>query len=142
MKHKSLIAVAAALTLALSSMTALAAPTVVTDASGGNSQTVNGDVNYVNTEVFRVTLPTTDGMSFTLDPQGLLAVSTGDSSTYQAGMVVGTGKMTAINESSVDINLTSSFYVTDSDDSAALTLVGSDVSVNDDAKQLKLVIDD
>ncbi len=139
MKHKSLIAVAAALTLALSSMTALAADITVSTGDSGD-QSISGDVNYVNTEVYKVTLPTTTGLKFTLDPQGLLSVSTGDYNAEEAGKIIGEGTMTAVNQSSVAIDLTSSFYLTDTD-TEALTLVDLDGTIDDSTKSLKLVVD-
>lgn len=148
MKRKALIATVAALTLAMSSMTAFATSgdvdtdqTDQTDqasdltAPGGDetAQKINGDVYYINKTIYKVTLPTTAGItSFALDPQGLI--------DGNEGSIVSEGTMTATNKSSVDINLTSSFYVTDS--AGTLTLVDSADKVNDKQQQIYLVVQD
>lgn len=133
MKHKSLFAVVAAITLAMSSMTAFAG-----ELPTGSDNVIEGDVNYVNTTVYQVTLPTTAGMEFALDPQGLTSLDEGAYDDSAAGKIVAEGTMTAVNESSVDLKLTSSFYVEDS--TGTLTLVGADDAIDDTKQQIKLVI--
>ena len=144
MKRKALIATVAALTFAMSSMTAFATSgdvdTDQTDqasdltAPGGDetAQVIDGKVYYINKTIYKVTLPTTTGItSFVLDPQGLMGTE---------GAIISQGTMTAINKSSVDINLTSSFYVTDS--AGTLTLVDSADNINDKQQQVYLVVQD
>ncbi len=126
MKHtKKFIAVGAALTLAMSSMTAFAA-----------DLEIGGDVDYVNTTIYKLTLPTTEGMSFRLDPQGLASLD-GEGASYdstKAGLIVGDGTMTAKNESSVDVKLSSQFYIVDSTEKAEdrVKLVASTTGITKD----------
>lgn len=133
MKHKKLIALLATLTLGMSSMTAMA-------------ETIEGDVNYVNTTVYKVTLPTTAGMSFTLDPQGLTSLDAGAYDGSAAGKIISTGTMTAVNESSVAVTLTADFYLEDTD-SASLTLKSegdtftTDSNSKESSKEIKLVVE-
>lgn len=138
---KKLLATATALTLALSPMTAFAE-----DATSPTTQDspndITGGVTYVDTTIYKVTLPTTTGLSFAIDPQGLIASLGEDGNgTYddsKAGTIVGTGNLQAVNQSSVDIDLTSKFYVTDS--TGTLTLLDEKGTIDDTKQQLQLKI--
>lgn len=94
---KKVIAAAAALAMTMTSMT------------GVFADTIDGGAVSVNTTVYKVTLPTTAGMSFTLDPQGLLTAQNGAFGTE--GLVTSAGVMVAKNESSVDVKFSAKFYV-------------------------------
>lgn len=122
---KKFVAIATALTMAMAPMTAFA-------------DTIGGDVNYVNTTIYKVTLPTTEGMGFTLDPQGLASLDGGgEHSDENAGDIIGAGTMTAVNESSVDVTLSAKFYIVDSSASATL----SDTTISDEtANEIAMVI--
>lgn len=141
-KAKKILAIAMACTMAMSSMTVLAADTPLTTPGESGDQTVAGDVNYVDTTIFKVTLPTTTALSFALDPQGLSTLD--GSGTYDAtksGLVVGTGTMQAKNESSVDVEITGSFYIDDTNTTKTtlLSLADKD-NINNDKQELCLVL--
>ena len=116
MKTKKLVALATALTMVLTPMTAFAA-----------DLSIGGDVNYVETTIYKVTLPTTEGMNFVLDPQGLTSLD-GEDATYdenEVGKIVGNVNMVTKNDSSVEVKLNAEFYLTDTADSAATLVDGS-----------------
>ncbi|MBQ8822669.1 MAG: hypothetical protein IJZ82_08510 [Lachnospiraceae bacterium] len=127
MKHKKLIALLAASVMAMSSMTVLA-----------EEGKIEGDMNYVNTTIYKVELPTTDGMSFILDPQGLTSLDAGAYDSDEAGKIVAEGTMVAKNFSSVDVYLTADFFVEDSDTASPVALKSAIDA--DDEKQLALTI--
>lgn len=89
--------------------------------------TTEGDVNYVNTTVYSVTLPTNDCFNFIVDPQGILSAT--DTTNYPeekypsgtAGYIVATeGTGAYINNlSSVPIKLTVDAYVESDDTTGA-----------------------
>lgn len=122
---KKFVAIATALTMAMAPMTAFA-------------DTIGGDVNYVDTTIYKVTLPTTQGMGFTLDPQGLASLDEGgEHSDENAGDIIGVGTMTAVNESSVDVTLSAKFYIVDSSGEATL----SDTTISsEEANEIAMVI--
>lgn len=72
MKLKKLVAFGLAATLTVAPVAVFAddATAPVT----GEEATVPGGVNYIDTTVYKVTLPTTTGLDFVLDPQGLSAL--------------------------------------------------------------------
>lgn len=84
-----------------------------------------GTINYLNTTVYSVTLPTAGCFNFTIDPQGILSATDTDKTTYTeekypngtAGYIVATEESGAYikNESSVPIKLTVDAYVTKDD---------------------------
>lgn len=93
-------------------------------APGSTDVTTEGNVNYVDTTIYSVTLPTANCFNFIVDPQGILAAT--DSTNYgedkypggTAGYIIaeeGTGAYIN-NKSSVPIKLTVKAYV-ESDDS-------------------------
>ena len=105
---KKFVAIATALTMVLTPMTALA------DVS------IGGDVNYVDKEIYKVTLPTSEGMAFTLDPQGLASLDDGgEYNADEAGKINGVGTMIAKNESSVNVTLSAKFYIVDTAETKA-----------------------
>jgi hypothetical protein len=112
MRTKKLLALllAGAMVFGMNAVTAYATP--VTDATGSSTGEGTGDVDYVDTKVFEVILPTTSAWDFTLDPQGLVGLKPGqsaDSATLKAtaGKIhTGASAPTAINRSSRDIVLT------------------------------------
>lgn len=101
-------------------------------APGSTDITTEGTVNYVDTTIFSVTLPTASCFNFIVDPQGILSAT--DSTNYgedkypggTAGYIVATEGTGAYinNKSSVPIKLTVKAYV-ESDDST-----GAPSSVN------------
>lgn len=110
----------------------------------GEEATVAGDVNYVDKTVYKVTLPTTTGLDFALDPQGLATLE-GENATYDAtksGQVVGGDGTVCINKSSIPIKLTASFYVTDGagNASTAATLIKKTDTIDNDANQVNIQI--
>lgn len=128
MKLKKFVAVGLAATMMVMPMTVFADE--LTAPTTGEEATVEGNVNYIDTTVYKVTLPTTSGLDFVLDPQGLSAL---DKTTpvqpadADKGKIVGGVGTACINKSSVPIKLTASFYVTDGAGKAstAATLVSS-----------------
>ncbi|MBQ3545296.1 MAG: hypothetical protein IJA34_09965 [Lachnospiraceae bacterium] len=117
---KKLVALAAAATMLMSSATVYA-------------DTIEGDVNFVNTTIYKVTLPTTEGMSFLLDPQGLTSLDAGSYDANEAGKIVSEGEMVAVNESSVDVVLNADFYLVDSDTESPVDVVASDGTLTTDS---------
>ena len=127
MKHKKLIALLATSVMAMSSMTVCA-------------DSLEGNINWVDKTIYKVVLPTTEGMSFTLDPQGLTALDAEDGDiNATAGSIVSTGTMTAKNWSSVAVTLTASFYVTDTN-ATSVTLVGKDDTLDNENTEMQLII--
>lgn len=137
-KTKNFVAVATALTMAMSVMAVPSMAVSASELSTVSDNTISGDVNYVNTTVYNVTLPTTSGLTFSLDPQGLTTLDGGSYDDTKTGAIVATGTMEAVNKSSVDLNLSSKFYVEDS--TGTLTLVGADGTIDDTKQQIQLII--
>ncbi|MCM1112015.1 MAG: hypothetical protein NC399_02045 [Muribaculum sp.] len=89
-----------------------------------------GTINYLNTTVYSVTLPTAGCFNFTIDPQGILSAT--DKTTYTeekypngtAGYIVATEESGAYikNESSVPIKLTVDAYVAKDEAGAASSI--------------------
>ena len=120
MKHMKIAALVMAATMVLSPMSALA-----------SELEIGGSTNYVDTTVYKLTLPTSEGMSFTLDPQGLTALEDGEIGDEDKGVIKGT-TLVAKNESSVDVQLAAKYYIVastnaDEDDNNDVTL-GSSIS--------------
>lgn len=109
-----------------------------TTAPGSSDFTTEGQVNYTDTTVYSVTLPTTGSFNFILDPQGILSAT--DTTTYPestAGQIVATEETGAYinNMSSVPIKLMVEAYV-QSDAAGAVSTVnllsGGDVNAGID----------
>lgn len=109
----------------------------VTVPTGSVDVKTEGDVGYVNTDVFAVTLPTANCFNFTVDPQGILSAL--DSTNYgealypdgTAGYIVPTEAKGAYinNKSSVPIKLTVDAYVEKDDttgDPSSVNLLSTD----------------
>lgn len=111
MKRKKLLAMLLVTAMGLgSAMTAMAAddPGVNTT---GTTVTGTGDVSYVETTVYNVTLPTTTAIQLTVDPQGLTTLQNGDSATKEdlasaAGKVTCSTIVPVTNEGSVPVKVT------------------------------------
>lgn len=117
----------------------------LTEPGSSGDLSIGGDVNYAETTIYKVTLPTTSGVSFVLDPQGLLSLGTDGSGTYdeaEAGKIVGTGTMVAKNESSVPIKLSASFYVSDASSAVptGITLVETADDIDDSTTTARIVV--
>lgn len=118
---KKIIAAVAALTMTMASAGAVFA---------AEDGTIEGGAEYINTTIYKLTLPTTAGISFTLDPQGLLTPgATGQAvEDLTGGDITGSGVMVAYSESSVDVTCSAAFYV-EAPTSTAVTAAGSIASV-------------
>lgn len=144
MKLKKLLATTLALALALSPVNVFASEVT---ASGTSKGSVSGNVDYLDTVVYKVSLPTTQNMSFLLDPQGLASADSDGVSLNNlkgAGKVVGTGVATAINMSSVPIVLSCKMYLSAKDSSKAPTgiklISGNANTINESANQARITI--
>lgn len=143
MKLKKLVAFGLAATLTVAPTAVFADD--VTAPTTGEEATVEGGANYIDTTVYKVTLPTTTGLDFVLDPQGLSALDAdtpaqpGDADT---GKIVGGAGTYCMNKSSVPIKLTASFYVTDANGKAvsAANLVDDAADVTDDGHDVLLQV--
>lgn len=98
---------------------------------GSTNVTTEGNVNYVNTTIYSVTLPTANCFNFVVDPQGILAATDPDNYGEEkypggtAGYIVpveGTGAYIN-NRSSVPIKLTVKAYVESDDATGAPSTV-------------------
>lgn len=104
MKLKKLFATTLALAMAIVTI-----PTTAAKADIVDSQTA-----FLNTEVYDITLPTTAGQKFYLDPQGLSSVATNGQSTIPTaakGKIIGATTMTAINNSSKPVMIETKYEV-------------------------------
>ena len=110
---------------------------------GSTDVTTEGTVNYADTKVYSVTLPTANCFNFVVDPQGILSAT--DTTKYgedkypagTAGYIVaeeGTGAYIN-NKSSVPIKLMVEAYVESDDTSGAASTVNLLGLVNDDVIQ-------
>lgn len=119
MKKKVVSLMLAGVLFAGMSLNVVAAETAPAD----TTVTTEGTVNYVDTTVYSVTLPTAGCFNFTIDPQGILSAT--DDTNYgpekypagTAGYIVATEGDGAYikNESSVPIKLMVEAYVTKDD---------------------------
>lgn len=107
---------------------------------------IGGETEYVETTKYKVTLPTTTSMKFTLDPVGLAGyfaanesastVSADDLADYE-GQIFSNAFAVAENESSVPIELKCKFYVKNSD---GATLVDKAADVDPDGNEILLAV--
>lgn len=111
MKRKSILALvlAAAMTMG-STLTVLAAESTADEDDTGTTITGEGTVEYVNTKVISVTLPTTESLKLTIDPQGLSALENGATASKEdlanaAGLITGASKAVVTNCSSVPVKV-------------------------------------
>ncbi|MDE7269545.1 MAG: hypothetical protein K2N81_03625 [Acetatifactor sp.] len=118
-------------------LTANGMPVSAAQANKTGNLTVEGDTTYVDTTIYKVTLPTSSSLNFTLDPEGLVGffadsanasattAENADLSSYK-GKIVGSGTETIVNESSVPIQLTCKYYLTNADGITVKTAKDSD----------------
>lgn len=134
MKRKALAMILAASMVAGSSLTAFAADpeTETQDITG------SGDVEYLDPNVFSITLPTAAALNLTIDPQGLTNVTDGNSASLEdlfanAGTVKASSKPTIVNQSSVPIkvDVTLSANSDDTDTTFAEALADIDDTTTD-----------
>lgn len=111
MKRKSILALvlAAAMTMG-STLNVLAAESTADEDTTGQTITGEGEVEYVNTKVISVTLPTTASLKLTIDPQGLSALANGATASKEdlanaAGLITGASKAVVTNCSSVPVKV-------------------------------------
>lgn len=77
------------------------------NATGESTITGEGEVDYVNTTIYKVGLPTTASISLTVDPQGLGGLANGETASAE-DLAAGAGKVTCatipavVNAGSVD----------------------------------------
>lgn len=142
MKLKKLLATTLALALALSPVNVFAAETTTPGSTPDLS--ISGNVDYLDTVVYKVALPTTQNMSFLLDPQGLAGANTNGVSLNNladyAGKIVGIGVASATNKSSVPILLSCKMYVTDKDNKVPVGIDFVNRAVNASANEANLTI--
>ncbi len=111
------------LTLATAMCVCMPASVFAANASTGSALVeTEGNVNYLDTDIYEVTLPTDGCFNFTVDPQGILSAT--DPIHYPedtAGTIVAPASGGAFinNKSSVPIKLTVDAYVSDDKGSAS-----------------------
>lgn len=123
MKRRTVALMLTSVLFASMPLTANAAATT----PGNTEVTTEGSVNYVDTTVYEVTLPTSSCFNFIVDPQGILSAT--DTTNYPeekypagtAGYIVATEGTGAYinNSSSVPIKLTVEAYVESDDTTGA-----------------------
>lgn len=149
MKAKKFLAAMMAAVLAVSPLTVSAANVTPTDAPGsGDEIKIEGDNVYVDTLVYKVTLPTSTGLNFKLDPQGVFGYFTNpngvtntspkkeDLSSF-AGKIVGDGAHNIKNQSSVPVAVTCDYKLETDADGLEIKTTGT---VDDSKKEVKLDI--
>ena len=129
MNKKKIVALVATATMVFSAMPVGA--TQVTTATGTSTVTSDAVVDsYDNSPIYKVTLPTSNSLGFTVDPYGLVNLASGSSvdvsKLANTGAIVSATNAAAImkNESSVPVKVTAKFYVTDTN-----TVTGTAVSL-------------
>lgn len=111
MKRKSILALMLAMAMTMgSALTVLAAESTADEDTTGTEITGEGEVEYVNTKVISVTLPTTASLKLTIDPQGLSALANGATASKEdlanaAGLITGASKAVVTNCSSVPVKV-------------------------------------
>lgn len=90
----------------LATTLAVAMAVIAIPATTAHAEWVDSQTAYISQEVYKVTLPTTAGQKFYLDPQGLTSIAkTGTLDPNAKGQVIGATTMTAINKSSKQVIL-------------------------------------
>lgn len=90
----------------LATTLAVAMAVIAIPATTAHAEWVDSQTAYITQEVYKVTLPTTAGQKFYLDPQGLTSIAkTGTLDPNAKGQVIGATTMTAINKSSKQVIL-------------------------------------
>lgn len=149
MKAKKFLAAMMAAVLAVTPVTVSAGNVTPTDAPGsGDEIKIDGDNVYVDTLVYKVTLPTSTGLNFNLDPQGVYGYFSNpdgvtntspkkeDLSSF-AGKIVGVGAHNIKNQSSVPVAVTCDYKL--ETDASGLEIMTTG-TVDDSKKQVKLNI--
>lgn len=93
MQNKKILALSLATAMLLGSSLSVSAATGTAENATGETITGSGDITYVDTTVYNVTLPTTGGLDLTVDPQGLSGM-TGETAT-EADLAAYAGKITS-----------------------------------------------
>lgn len=83
MKRKKLLALTMATAMIFGSSLSAVAATGTGENSTGETVTGTGDVDYVDTTVYEVVLPTNNSLTLVVDPQGLAGLEDGDSATLE-----------------------------------------------------------
>jgi hypothetical protein len=124
MKMKKVVAMTLAATMVLgSTLSVSAAPTDASD-STGSTVTGTGTVDYVNTTIYNVGLPTTTALALTVDPQGLTALENEKTATKEelasaAGKVTAASVVPITNGGSVPVKVSVEMQLTGNADSVA-----------------------
>lgn len=149
MKAKKLLAAMMAAVLAVSPATVFASNVTPIEAPGsGDEIKIDGDNVYVDTLVYKVTLPTSTGLNFNLDPQGVYGYfSNPDGVTNTspkkeelasfAGKIVGVGAHDIKNQSSVPVAVTCDYKLETDSDGLEIMTSGT---IDNAKKQVKLNI--
>ncbi len=156
-KIRKIVAISAATSMVLVPANVFAADTESTDGATNAGSTIEGSGSveeFINKDVFKVTLPTCD-IDFTIDPQGLLGKADKDTYTGGAGAVYfknagestdtysnESDPMTIGNKSSYDVDVSFSVEVTIPD---GITMAESEdalASVTSPSLYLGLKVDD
>lgn len=93
-----------------SSLTAFAADDVSSNSTGSGTVSGSGDVSYVDTKVYKVTIPTNVAMDLVVDPQGLTGLQAGKDVSGadlsgNAGLITTTAPVYTANLSSVPMKI-------------------------------------
>lgn len=110
MKRKSILALMLTMSMFLGSTSTVLAASTANEDTTGTTITGEGEVEYVNTKVISVTLPTTASLGLTIDPQGLSALANGSTASKEdladaAGLITGKSKALVTNCSSVPVKV-------------------------------------
>lgn len=93
-----------------SSLTTFAAEGVSDNSTGKSTVSGSGDVSYVDTKVYKVTIPTNNAMNLVVDPQGLTGLQegkdvSGADLSGNAGLITTTAPVYTANLSSVPMKI-------------------------------------
>lgn len=116
---------------------ALAMAIVAIPAAPAKADIVDSQTAFLNTEVYDITLPTTAGQKFYLDPQGLTEIAkTGqaDIPTAAKGKIYGATTMSAINNSSKDVVIGATYEVVVDTNKMAVVSQQNDIDTNSSTK--------
>lgn len=143
MKRKKLLVMLLSAAMGLgSAMTAMAASGTTESDTTGVTVPGTGDIDYVNTTVYNVALPTSTGITLTVDPQGLTALENGDTATAEdlasaAGKITCATIVPVTNDGSVPVKVIVELALTG--DATAVTTV-EDVEKDTNANVLLYAI--
>ena len=117
MRNKKILALSLATTMLLGSSLSVAAVDGTAVDSSGTTITGQGNTAYVDTEIYRVTIPTTETLSLlNIDPQGIMsmpgATATAEELAAYAGKITSTSKPMINNTSSKPMKVTVALQVT------------------------------